>query len=283
VPKRRSRAPSASPVGELAAVAPAEFVRARNALAAGLRKAGREAAAREVMARPRPTLPIWTVNRLAGTQRENIDELIAAAERMKAAQLGRGARSRDLAGAVTGYRNVLRRLVERARVMLQEAGVRAPHGTLLRIETTLGAAASDPAHREALRGGRLEHELAPRGFEVFGGAMPSARPVAGGTGDAAGTASASAPKRPSRPEPAERERRAARLAAARDALARAQAEATAARERAASAERHVGELREAVREAMREAARLRRSASQAGKAQRAAEQDANAARRGVRP
>jgi len=161
-------------LAELAAVPPREFVKARGALAGRLRKEGAAAAARAVAAAKRPPVALWAVNRLAHHAKDSLDGLIDATDRVKAAQLGRGGSAGALAPAMAQQRARLGDLMRRAEDALREAGVRSSAELLRRIETTLVAATSDKESRAALRRGRLEHELAPLGFDVFGGA--AARP-----------------------------------------------------------------------------------------------------------
>ena len=156
----------------LATVPPTAFARQRDALVVRLREAGDTTAARQVKARRVPTLPVWVVNRLALEHPDDVEALIVAAERVKAAQLGRG-QGGTLATATAGHRAALDRLRERAGVMLRDAGG-ATADKLLRVQNTLTAAAVDAQARTALQAGHLERELTAPGFDVFGGARPLA-------------------------------------------------------------------------------------------------------------
>jgi hypothetical protein len=158
---------------QLATAPPSEFTRERNALVSRLTKLGQKEAAARVKAVPKPTVSVWAVNRLAREAPKNVNRLITAAEQMRAAQLGRG----DLRAASASYQAALAHLSERAGAILREPGLGATHQVLLRVETTLAAAAADPDLQTALRQGRLERELAARGFEVFAGEeVPPLRP-----------------------------------------------------------------------------------------------------------
>ena len=156
----------------LATVPPKAFTRERDALAARLRDAGDTTAAAKVKARRVPTLPVWIVNRLALEHPDDVEALIAAAARVKAAQLGRG-QAGTLATATAGHRAALDRLRERAGVMLRDAGG-VTADKLLRVQNTLTAAAVDAQARATLQAGHLERELTAPGFDVFGGARPPA-------------------------------------------------------------------------------------------------------------
>src|SRR6202795_2612587 len=117
----------------LATVPPKAFTQQRDALAARLREAGDTTAAAHVKARRVPTVPVWVVNRLALEHLDDVQALIAAPERVKAAQLGRG-QAGPLATATAGHRAALDRLRARAAVMLQDAGGGATPDKLLRVQ-----------------------------------------------------------------------------------------------------------------------------------------------------
>lgn len=162
---------------ELAMVPPRDFRRAREAMAARLAKSGQSGAASAVRKVTRPTVPVWIVNRLAREEAPTVEQLIKTADRMRAAQISRARDTDALIRDGRAHRAALGHLLTRASAMLEEAGLGAPHRTLLRIENTLAAAAADPAHHTALRHGRLDRELAARGFELFGPARPSRAPA----------------------------------------------------------------------------------------------------------
>ena len=188
------------PRDELADVPPHDFVKARDALVARLRQEGDTTAAKAISAMKRPPVTVWAVNRLAREAADTVEELIESADRMKQAQLGHG-RTSDLGAAAARHRTVLGKLARKAEAILGGAGLRGTAELLRRIETTLTGAASDKDLNAALRKGQIEHELAPMGFEVFGGAMPAAR-----DGDATGSPARRSDRRLSvvKPEPAER-------------------------------------------------------------------------------
>src|SRR5262245_24574349 len=174
------------PRDELADVPPHDFVKARDALVARLRQEGDTTAAKAISAMKRPPVTVWAVNRLAREAADTVEELIESADRMKQAQLGHGGAT-DLGAAAARHRAVLGKLARKTEAMLGDAGLRSSAELLRRTETTLTAAASDKDQRAALRKGWLEQELAPVGFEVFGGAMPTPR-AADTTGSPAPTA-----------------------------------------------------------------------------------------------
>lgn len=251
---------------ELLAVPPREFTPQRNALVARLTKDGHAKAAARVKAVPRPTAAVWAVNGLAREDKEAVERLITASERMRAAQLGQKAHG-ELSAASANYRTALAHLSDRAREMLREANLGASHQILSRIETTLAAAAADPALRSALRHGRIEREQAARGFEVFAGEMPR-RP-------ARVTAITQAGRRATG-RSAEHD---AQVKGAEEALAGTEAEAAARRADLEKARERVKELRTLLKEASRAAHEASGQAEAAATRVRAARTAVRAARR----
>jgi hypothetical protein len=251
----------------LATVPPKAFTQERDALAARLREAGDTKAAAQVKARRVPTLPVWVVNRLAVEHPDDVEALIAAAARVKTAQLGRG-QAGTLATATAGHRAALDRLRELASVMLRDAGG-VTADKLLRVQNTLTAGAVDSKARRALQAGHLERELTAPGFDVFGGAQPPAMRATGRAGAKPGTKTTAPPARgtaavspaASKAEERRREREAGRaaeraerqerIAQARTVLTEAERHATAAHEHATEAEGRLRELLDQVQQARR--------------------------------
>src|SRR5262245_65352525 len=111
---------------ELAGVPPREFTRARNALATRLTQAGDKAAASRVKKLRAPTVPVWVVNRLAREGGNLVIELLAAAQRVRSAQLGHGGAA-PLAAASREHGEAVRGLLARADRLLDEAGIQPTH------------------------------------------------------------------------------------------------------------------------------------------------------------
>jgi hypothetical protein len=267
----------------LATAPPSEFTRERNSLVARLTKLGQKEAAARVKAVPRPTVAVWVVNRLAREEAKGVEQLITAAEHMRAAQLRRG----DLRAASVSHRAALAHLSERAGAMFRELGVGATHQVLLRVETTLTAAAADRELRRTLRKGRLEREVAARGFEVFAGEKLPPAPRA--------KVRAPVPKegdavidelRASRPaDIVATERQDARLREASEELARAEVQTAKRNEQLTAARQRVTELRQLLQQATRaetEATREQREATMALQAARRAVRAAEGALRSKR-
>ncbi len=225
-------------LAQLATAPPTEFIRERNALVARLTKLGQKEAAARVKAVPKPTVSVWAVNRLAREAPESVERLITASVQMRAAQLGGG----DLRAARASYQAALAHLSKRAAAILREPGLGASQQVLLRVETTLTAAAAARELRPALRQGRLERELAARGFEVLAREEPPPPQPRGPAHQAPAIKAPAARAAPTEEPPAERsaevaaaECEATRLAKAREELTRAEGEAAKRRERLTAA------------------------------------------------
>lgn len=158
--------PSRAGRDELSSTPPQGFVRARNALAAGLRRKGRAREAAEIARLRKPSVALWLVNRLAAADSAGIRRLIDAAARLRRAHLRE---PRAVPDAVARYRAALEHLMERAQPILADAEVRSSPAVLRRAHATLSSAAADPRRHPELRQGRLSEELEPGGFDVLGG------------------------------------------------------------------------------------------------------------------
>jgi hypothetical protein len=234
-----------------------EFVRARNGLAARLRKAGKTDAAAEIAALRKPSAPLWAINQLARTDPGAVARLLDATDALRSAQLGRD-RGGDPGARAAAQRGALDRLVDRAASLLYPDGSDVPADTRARLSASLLGAAADRGLREDLHRGRLDRELKAPGFEVFAGARP-VTPAA------------------TTPAPARPPRRDARRQ--REAEARAEAAVRAARKEARALEAKADRLARAAAEKERAAAsakeaaeRARQAASGAGAGLRAAEE-----------
>ena len=244
-------------VEQLSAVPPRDFVKERAALAARLAKLGRPDEAARIKSQRAPAVPVWAANRVAREHPELAQRLVSAAERVRAAQLGRDT-TIQLASAMGGYRAAVDALVQRLDALLGATGVKASPPVRLRIRNTLMAAAADPKRRSALLHGRLTQELAAPGFDLFQGAAVAERPGGSARSAEATKRHEERPEGPARPSARDRQ------AAAREARARRLIEARAAaeRERDAHAER-LRPLREAAATAAEELARARDEARRA--------------------
>lgn len=254
---------------------PGEFTGARDALAKRLRADGRREEAERVRGLRRPTSLAADLNRLVRDSPERIAAVLAAEERLRAAQ------GRMLAG--DGGADELRAAeADEAQAIAALSGGHAVHAALR-------LAARSERHRESLRLGRLSQDPVPddasSGLFALGPAPPP--PVAG---------TRSTPAPPKDDLAAARSTRAARRAEADAVRAREEAERAAALEAAAAVldasrerERAAADGLEAARERSEEEAaehdrlaaerdRLRAELAEAEAALTATERDAREAR-----
>jgi len=156
----------------------AEFTAARNALAARLKKAGRrdeKAEADRVKALVKPSISAWAVNQLYWKHREAFDRLIATGERFRHAQTSRLARKvGDMREALDARREALSHLSDLATALLRNAGHNPTPETIHRIMTTLEALSAYATLPDALRPGRLTHDVDPPGFDSLASLIPGA-------------------------------------------------------------------------------------------------------------
>ncbi|HEV8584134.1 MAG TPA: hypothetical protein VGT02_04100 [Methylomirabilota bacterium] len=241
----------------LYAVAPKDFTRARNALAAELRASDPEAA-RAIARLRRPSAALWAVNQLGRRAGPALERFLGAVDRLRRTQLSdpRGAME-----AMRAERAQLETLVERAATALAEAGYPASAEARRRISDTLLGAAADRAHAQALQRGRLGEELQAPGFDALTGAG-RLRVVQGGAPrrdagerETRRREAAEARKHEREAKAREREREAEtrrRQASERAAeVAALERDAAAARERLAEVERRLKDSRQAARRAGR--------------------------------
>jgi len=233
------------------------FTAERKRLADALRAEGDRSLAARVAALARPTLPAWVVNQLWRRARGDMDELIAAGQRMK----------RGEPGAWQEQRAQLAKLAAEAGEVLRADKHAASPATLRRVTTTLqalsavGSFAPDPA-------GRLVADRDPPGFEVLGdddGAPAAAIAAAAApAGGARVKSDAGADQERSRAEgrkAVERARAAGREKAERER------QADKARSRAATLSKSVDRMRAEVEE-MEEKLSARREALRAAEKER---------------
>lgn len=189
-----------------------EFTRERNALAKRLRSEGRRDDAASVAELRKPVVAAWVVNRLAREREDEVQELIDAADAIRAGAVGGDER----------LRAAVEELMHAARGVLEDGGRRASDATLRDVATTLRAApVSEP---ELLRSGRLTEPVEPTGFEAMAGAAAAeGRPAR----------RRQSPQRPDR----------ARVREAREALSAAREEARKLGRAADAAEREARDRR----------------------------------------
>jgi hypothetical protein len=149
-------------VDALYAGPPSDFIAARDALAARLKKEGDASGASEVKALRRPTVPAWAINQLARTDAAGVAELLRAGDALRKAQRKAmsGGGSGGFREAAAARRSIVSRLTDDALEILERAGSpSASHRDA--VAATLEAASSDQEAGALLRLGRLVKEIAP--------------------------------------------------------------------------------------------------------------------------
>jgi hypothetical protein len=143
----------------------AEFVDARNALAARLRKAGDAEASARVKALPKPSAAAWALNQVYWRARDDYSRMIAAGDRLRSLQqqmlAGRAADPRE---AMQERQAAVRTVLDRALAFLAEAGQPATDATRQRVNITADAMATWGSHPQEYAPGYLDRELEPPGF-----------------------------------------------------------------------------------------------------------------------
>jgi hypothetical protein len=215
-----------------------EFVGARKALAARLKKSGFVSEAESVKALAKPSISAWTVNQLYWRHREAFDELIATSQRFRKAQVaGKMVNMRE---ALDARREALSHLSALATEALLDAGHNPSLDTVRRIATTLEAlsVATSPSGPTL---GRLTHDIDPPGFDSLGSFTPSAgitkraaEPLHVSPSKSAVTASSKA--REAAAQASRQKERQARINGAKDSLQQARRSLTAVRAAARSLE-----------------------------------------------
>jgi hypothetical protein len=155
-----------------------EFVAERDALAKRLRSDGDREAADRVKALRKPSAAVWAVNQLARQEGKDYRALLKAGDSLRKTQekvLG-GESPEKLQEAAAAERELVDRLTEKGRALLDDGGHKPTEAMLRRVSGTLHAAATRPDLREAAESGRLEHEeeTAGFGFDLLSGDVPKA-------------------------------------------------------------------------------------------------------------
>ncbi len=251
---------------ELYGLAPADFTKARDALARRLRQEGRRDEADAVKSLRKPTVPAWALNQLARRRPQDVKRLLAIGDRLRKAQdaLLAGKDRSSLKRVSAEERELVDELTRDATAVAGEAGG-ATASIDERIRATLHAAALDEHTARDLAAGRLVREREAVG--LFGGSEVSVAPAEPARGRQ--TKGGREPR-----QDAERRREAKReLAASKSEQQKAQrAHASAAqtaeraRKRADDAQRRADEARERAAQAsaaLRDAERKERDAARA--------------------
>ncbi len=174
----------------------AEFVGARNGVAAMLKKAGRADESARVRGLAKPSYTAWLVNQLYWNARDLLDAFLKASDRVRAAEqaLLEGRKAANHAELVSARAAALDQLMSRASTRAAEEGTPLSPALGERLKTTLEAigafGSSDGRHAR----GRLQEDLDPPGFAAFAALAGMAKPAPGGARKAPAPAPAEPPR-----------------------------------------------------------------------------------------
>ena len=186
----------------------ADFISARNALAAALRCDGHLEASNEIKALSKPSLSAWAVNQLWWHARSDVLALRDVGARAARAQ-AQGALT-ELRQASERRRTLVATLCETARERLRSQGHATASGTLRKIVTTLEAISAHADGPTAPSLGRLSEDVRAPGFDLVAGLTFAEAPK--------GPAEPTFVSEPTSTEPTADARRQANIEAARRAL-----------------------------------------------------------------
>lgn len=144
----------------------AEFIDARNKLAADWRPRDR-AAAQAIKKRVKPSVSAWAVNQAYWRDREHFDALLDAGETLRALQkqaLEGEVQSGDMQAAMLAQRAALTEVSRCAEQALSEGGHNVNNTTLRKIKTTLEALSAHGRDGSAPHPGRLSADVPAPGF-----------------------------------------------------------------------------------------------------------------------
>jgi hypothetical protein len=159
----------------------ADFVVARNALAATLKKGGDPEGSARVKEIPKPSPSAWAVNQLYWRARSIFEALLAAGDEYRRAQRD-GFRDRDTERWLEAERNrsvAIEETIRQVLYLFEERGQPPPSDAVLgRIKTTLEALASYGTGNPNAVTGRLTSDLEPPGFGALATLAPPLPPAA---------------------------------------------------------------------------------------------------------
>lgn len=149
---------------ELYGAALEEFVDRRTELAKAARNAGDSQLAKRIQAMRKPTMAAWLANQLPRARESALDALLDLGQGLREASAALdGARLRELNPR---RRVMVEQLVEQARGLATERGVKVSNDIADRLYETLDAALVDATAGAAVQAGRLTHALQHNGFGI---------------------------------------------------------------------------------------------------------------------
>ncbi|HUQ52554.1 MAG TPA: hypothetical protein VM692_10055 [Gammaproteobacteria bacterium] len=254
-----------------------EFTSARNALAAQLKRDGKQTEASEAKALVKPSVSAWVVNQLYWRHRESFDRLIEAGDRLRHVQ-GAQLTSDSARDAMNARREAVTALAARAADLLSDGQSAATRDLLRRVTSTLEALSSYGSLPGAPAAGRLTDDVEPPGFEALAGLVPS-RAVARTQPSRASSSTKPAPRADAR-ETVRRRKDAERkqqLAAAKATVRQAEGALRAARKQAERAAANLDSAATRANDVEQQRAELEVQLARAAKEAKAARERADEA------
>lgn len=231
-------------VDELFKLPLAEFIGARNELAARLKKSGQANDSNLVKALAKPSVSAWTVNQLYWHHRAAFDKLLAAGQRLRG-------KVTNMRGALDARQQALLHLADLATSLLRDAGHNPTQDMIRRVTTTLEALS---ALSDGPTLGRLTQDVDPPGFESLASFSLSAGALKATKEPARVTALQAA---------REEETRQAKIAAAKASLQAAKKSLAEANSEAKQADKQLREAEEQFKQARADAAEAARTVEDA--------------------
>ena len=175
----------------------AEFVGARNGVAAMLKKAGRTDESARVRGLAKPSYTAWLVNQLYWNARDELDAFLKASDRVRGVEqaLLEGRKAAGHAELMAARAAALAQLMARASTRAAEEGTPLSPALGERLKTTLEAIGAFGSNDARHARGRLQEDLDPPGFAAFAALAGMARPAPGGAARKAAAVPASEPPR----------------------------------------------------------------------------------------
>ena len=159
----------------------AEFVGARNGVAAMLKKAGRADESAKVRGLAKPSYTAWLVNQLYWNARDVLEAFLKASDRVRAAEqaLLEGRKAPGHADLATARAAALEQLMSRASARAADEGTPLSPALSERLKTTLEAIGAFGSGEGRHARGRLQEDLDPPGFAAFAALASLSKPVPG--------------------------------------------------------------------------------------------------------
>ena len=174
----------------------AEFVGARNGVAAMLKKAGRADESARVRGLAKPSYTAWLVNQLYWSARDDFDAFLKAADRLRSAEqaLLEGKKAGNHAELTAARAAALELLMTRAAQRAAEEGTPLSPALGERLKTTIDAIGSHGSAEARHQRGRLQEDLDPPGFAAFAALASGVKPAPPSARKAGASPPAEAPR-----------------------------------------------------------------------------------------